>query len=87
MKKEEILKLGLSGYLGESCLGCLECSDCYACVDCRECKDCRSCYECFDCHGCVGCRDCMSCTGLSDDRYMVDNTQLTESEYKDFMAR
>jgi hypothetical protein len=83
MKKERILAMGFRGYMGQA----NEDIHCHNCVDCISCiwgvgitRYARS-------HKCANCVDCASYKGPYDRRYVVDNIQLTESEYKDFMAR
>ena len=47
--------------------------NCVSCVDCNNCVDCKNCDDCYYCSGQVG------------KRYMVNNEQLSEEEYFEFI--
>lgn len=83
MKKEEILAMGFREYMDRA----NENINCHNCIDCIDCLWGVDLTRCAKCHNCINCVDCVNCRGVSDRRYVVDNIQLTESEYKDFMAR
>jgi len=50
-------------------------------ADCFDCSNCSRCFDCSDCSYCVCCR------GLNGGQYQVKNVQLTEKEYREFMAK
>lgn len=71
---------------------CVNCERCVECVDCSNCffvshsKNCKDCSECNYCEDCYGCKDCFGCVGLYKKRFCLFNEQLSEDEYKKWMA-
>lgn len=91
MNKDELLQLGYSKLcVNRNCLNCvggINCEKCNGCTYCYGCIDCTNCYGCVNCTDCVNCDNCINCNGQKNKQYMVENIQLTETEYNDFMIR
>lgn len=97
MTKDEILKLGKSGFVerdkeevywdSTDSFGCTVCWGCKECTNCSYSWGCIGSTDLEDCSYCTGSSDCFLCTNLIDEQYMVLNIQLTEDVYFDFMSR
>ncbi len=98
LSKEEILALGLTDYKSNKLKnnnGCVDCPHCYgcdactSCTDCQECDNCNNCQECSNCSYCYECRNCdncIGCKGIDDGEYMIQNIQVTQTEYETFIG-
>ncbi len=76
------------------CKNCFDCYDVtdseylYECVHVMKsyhsfyCTDCENCRDCYFLKDCVGCQDCIGSCNLRNARFVFNNTQLTENEYK-----
>ena len=71
------------GVKAELCYDCLETPGCYNLQSSEFCADCR---DSFFLSHCRSCSDCFGCVNLARQRYCVFNKQLTESEYRSFIA-
>jgi len=60
---------------------CKDCKGCKGCNNCVECSNCVQCIDCLYCMSCSFCTNCIECSGLSGQRYMIGNQQLTQQEY------
>lgn len=89
-------------YYTYCCFGCKNCIDstglhdcelCYDCVDnvrcyaCLSCRDCSACTDCTLCSDCKGCKNCFGCAGLRNKEYCIFNEQVSEEQWKAFMAK
>lgn len=68
--------VGDSEYLYE----CIRTSKSYHSLYCTDCDNCRDCYFLLDCSGC---QDCFGSCNLRNARFVWNNTQLTEVEYRE----
>ena len=65
----------------------------YECTDCRDIYHCRMCFLCDNssdlsfCFDCRGCSNCFMCYGLRNQKYCINNQQLSEEEYKKKMEQ
>lgn len=67
------------------------CELCYECVDCTNCynvlfsKNATNCRDSSFLEDCRGCSDCFCSSGLVNGRFVFNNEQLTEAEYRERM--
>lgn len=66
-------------YRCELCYECFQCSELY---DCSYSRDCHQSSHLVLCSDCIGCHDCFGCINLRNQRHMLYNQQLTETEYR-----
>jgi hypothetical protein len=86
------------GYISNSILRCLDFSFairsryCYQIVECQNCERvffshyAESCSDCAFLFDCKSCRDCFGCVNLRHKQFCVFNQQLSEAEYRRFIA-
>ncbi|MFA5075917.1 MAG: hypothetical protein WC480_00665 [Patescibacteria group bacterium] len=66
-------------YSSERCYDCINCDQCYGVIASDNCKVCRDSAFLWDCHGCS---DCLLCTNLRNQKFCINNQQLTEADYR-----
>jgi hypothetical protein len=74
------------------CHKCVSCELCYQCVDCNTCyslyfsQDCNNCSDSYFLKDCSQCQNCFCSAGLRNAKYVFNNEQLSEDEYKKRMG-
>lgn len=66
---------------------CHQATDSHQCYNCTEILSCGQLQNCAYSYLCTNCQDCFGCVNLYQQRFCFFNTQLTEGEYKEKVAK
>jgi hypothetical protein len=84
---EDLLALSMQSIRCSDLVNCVTCVTCRKCTDCIDCISCNGCVACFACFYCLLCEDCILSQGLISRKFCAFNTQLTERQYIELVAR